>query len=221
MTSQTANEGGLPGLITKPGVFSSKQHDTCNQRVDFALKHNPYVKLMLEAMKSTGCAINRDRHIVCEPCNPGSPIQGGFDPINNQIVICENKTPTQRVMSSLLTHELIHAFDHCRAKVDWTDLTHVACSEIRAASLSSDCSFLSTNIYGFNYGIKKHHQKCVRNHARRSIQATRDLSKEDAEKAIDSVWDSCFNDFAPFDRIPQGPSDARRARSSKYYSQSL
>ena len=64
-------------------------------------------------------------------------------------------------------------------------------------------------------------QKCVRNHARRSIQATRDLSNDDVEKALDSVWDTCFNDFAPFDRIPQRPSDVKYSRSSKYYTQGL
>jgi hypothetical protein len=32
-------------------------------------------------------------------------------------------------------HELIHAYDICRAKVDWNNCRHYACTEIRASSL--------------------------------------------------------------------------------------
>ena len=34
-------------------------------------------------------------------------------------------------MDDVLTHELIHAFDHCRAHVDWGNLDHLACSEVK------------------------------------------------------------------------------------------
>lgn len=43
----------------------------------------------------------------------------------------------QEEIDHALTHELVHAYDHCRAKnIDWTDCRHHACSEIRAAMLS-------------------------------------------------------------------------------------
>ena len=49
-----------------------------------------------------------------------------------------------------LTHELIHAYDHCRAYMNWSNCVHHACSEIRAANLSGDChmsvSFLSFSV---------------------------------------------------------------------------
>ncbi len=41
--------------------------------------------------------------------------------------------------SQVLAHELIHVFDECRANVDWNNLNHHACSEVRAANLSGDC----------------------------------------------------------------------------------
>lgn len=42
-----------------------------------------------------------------------------------------------RQVDHALTHELIHAYDHCRAgNLDWSNLEHHACSEIRAATLS-------------------------------------------------------------------------------------
>jgi inner membrane protease ATP23 len=53
------------------------------------------------------------------------------------VVICHNHLSTQMEIEQALTHELIHAYDHCRAKnMDWMDCRQHACSEIRAASLS-------------------------------------------------------------------------------------
>lgn len=45
----------------------------------------------------------------------------------------------QEEINHALTHELVHAYDHCRAKnLDWTNCQHHACSEIRAAALSGE-----------------------------------------------------------------------------------
>lgn len=40
-----------------------------------------------------------------------------------------------------MVHESIHAFDACRVKLDSNNCTHLACTEIRAANLSTDCNF--------------------------------------------------------------------------------
>lgn len=34
-------------------------------------------------------------------------------------------------MADVVTHELIHAFDHCRAEVDLKNPLHLACTEVR------------------------------------------------------------------------------------------
>jgi hypothetical protein len=51
-----------------------------------------------------------------------------------------------------LTHELVHAYDHCRAYVDWSNCVHHACSEIRAANLSGDCSMYEDHPNGTAVG---------------------------------------------------------------------
>ncbi|XP_053323866.1 mitochondrial inner membrane protease ATP23 homolog [Spea bombifrons] len=38
-----------------------------------------------------------------------------------------------------------------------------------------------------------------------------DVSRETAEKAVDEVFDSCFNDHEPFGRIPRSKKDAKYA----------
>ena len=59
--------------------------------------------------------------------------------ITDQVVICHNHLSSQQEVTHALTHELIHAYDHCRASsLDWANCEHHACSEIRAASLSGE-----------------------------------------------------------------------------------
>ncbi|XP_043744520.1 mitochondrial inner membrane protease ATP23 homolog isoform X3 [Cervus elaphus] len=218
---------------------------------------DPYVKLLLDAMKHSGCAVNKDRHFACEDCNGN--VSGGFDAAVSQIVLCQNNIRNQAHMNRVVTHELIHAFDHCRAHVNWfTNVRHLACSEVRAANLSGDCSLLN-EIFRLHFGLKQHHQKtfkfcvvscclqgrfpsqrksypamvsyeklrerktCVRDRAIRSILAVRNISKEVAQKAVDEVFESCFNDHEPFGRIPHNKTYARYAHRDfqnrdRYYS---
>ncbi|XP_067420249.1 mitochondrial inner membrane protease ATP23 homolog isoform X2 [Emydura macquarii macquarii] len=160
-------------------------------------------------MKHSGCTVYKDRHFVCEDCD-GS-VGGGFDSATSQIVLCQNNIHQQSYMNRVVTHELIHSFDHCRAHVDWfSNVKHLACSEIRAANLSGDCSLVN-EMTRFKFGLKQHHQTCVRDRAIRSILAVRKVSKETAEKAVDEVFNSCFNDHEPFGRVPHNKSDAKQA----------
>ncbi|XP_009466995.1 PREDICTED: mitochondrial inner membrane protease ATP23 homolog isoform X2 [Nipponia nippon] len=132
-------------------------------------------------MKQSGCTVFNDRHFSCENCD--GCVSGGFDSATSQIVLCQNNIRHQSHMNRVVTHELIHAFDHCRAHVDWfKNVKHLACSET-----------------------------CVRDRAIRSILAVRKVSKETAEKAVDEVFDACFNDLEPFGRIPHSKADAKRA----------
>ncbi|XP_056132351.1 mitochondrial inner membrane protease ATP23 homolog [Lampris incognitus] len=181
----------------------------CQVMLQFAIETSPYAKLLLSAMENSGCAVLKDRHFSCEDCD--GTVSGGFDASSSQIVLCQNNIQQQSHMNRVVTHELIHAFDHCRANVDWfNNFRHLACSEIRAANLSGDCTF-TNEAARFNFGLKKHHQECVRSRALRSILAVRKISREEAEKIVDEVFDTCFNDHAPFGRIPHGKKDARFA----------
>jgi hypothetical protein len=51
--------------------------------------------------------------------------------------MCHNHITTATEFENMLAHELIHAFDHCRAAdLDWGNCRHHACSEVRGDSLS-------------------------------------------------------------------------------------
>lgn len=46
------------------------------------------------------------------------------------------------MVQGVLTHEMIHMFDYCRNELDFRNMEHLACTEIRAANLTH-CSFTS------------------------------------------------------------------------------
>lgn len=74
--------------------------------------------------------------------------------------------------------------------------------QVRAASLSGDCSFTQELLRG-NLGITGQHQKCVRRRAQLSVAMNPACQLPGAAKAaVDACFDECFRDTAPFDRIP-------------------
>jgi len=66
-----------------------------------------------------------------------------------QIVLCQNNIHQQSHMNRVVTHELIHAFDHCRANVDWfNNFRHLACSEVRTSW------FRVVNVFPFSEDLR-------------------------------------------------------------------
>jgi len=104
-------------------------------------------------------------------------------------------------MEHTLTHELVHMYDDVKFKVNWGDLRHHACSEIRANSLGGDCKW-TREIRRLSFSFSKQHQACVRRRAILSVLANPACPDEAAaERAVNEVWESCFNDTRPFDEI--------------------
>ncbi|KAF8174944.1 peptidase M76 family-domain-containing protein, partial [Pholiota molesta] len=160
----------------------------------------PVVVFMLKHLKSSGCEVP-PANILCAPCDLTK--SGGFSPDPGAVVLCAGNFFGEQHMESTITHELIHMYDHCRFKVDWSNLRHHACSEIRANNLSGDCRFtreLRRGIVAFS----KQHQACVRRRAIDSVAANEacpDVAT--AERAVNEVWESCFTDTRPFDEFRQ------------------
>lgn len=55
---------------------------------------------------------------------------GGFTPDPGAVILCGGNFFSKQHMESTIAHELIHMYDHCRFKVDWSNLRHHACSEV-------------------------------------------------------------------------------------------
>lgn len=189
----------------------------CERTVYRCIKTSPLVKLMMGALKSSGCAVDIRRHISCEECSP--TVSGGYDPGLNQIVICQNVATSKGMVQGILTHEMIHMFDYCRNKLDFKNLDHLACTEVRAANLTH-CSFLSALLNGdIEFGsVKKRHQICVKNKALASILAVRNVSREEAIDAVKRVFPKCYSDLEPIGRrMRRGSDDMYKAYTEAAY----
>eukprot|EP00299_Pterocystis_sp_00344_P015799 c7904_g1_i1.p1 GENE.c7904_g1_i1~~c7904_g1_i1.p1 ORF type:complete len:160 (+),score=20.24 c7904_g1_i1:55-534(+) len=159
----------------------------------------------MKGIEKAGCKIG-SVDIQCVPCD--GPAHGGFIPPlfsdtgKPQIVICENHLDGYKEQERTMVHELIHFFDDCRARVNWANLHHQACSEIRASMLSGECNFFAELGRG-NFGFRKHYQTCVQRRAILSVSQNPNCqSRQQARDAVLAVWDTCFRDTQPFSRRP-------------------
>jgi mitochondrial inner membrane protease ATP23 len=103
-----------------------------------------------------------------------------------------------------LSHELVHAFDQCRAHIKWNNLVQHACTEIRASALSGECDIAQEINRGkVMFNIAGKHQDCVKRRAELSVAMNPHCaSKEKAAEAVAEAFHNCYNDTAPFDRMP-------------------
>jgi mitochondrial inner membrane protease ATP23 len=61
--------------------------------------------------------------------------------------VCQNVAKKEGMVQGILAHEMVHMFDYCRHKLDFKNVEHLACTEIRAANLTN-CSFMSAMMQG-------------------------------------------------------------------------
>lgn len=206
--------------LTKIALLGEGREQTdkikCEKNVWYCAQSSPLVKLMLSALKSSGCEVDLQRHVSCEVCDVS--VSGGYDSELNQIVICQNTARSEGLTQGVLTHELIHMFDYCRNKLNFKNIDHLACTEVRAANLAH-CSFISAVSQGdASIGkIAKAHQDCVKTKAMWSVITTRNVGKEEAREAVDRVFDRCYNDLEPIGRrIRRNSLDMHKAYKERF-----
>ncbi|GAA6000213.1 hypothetical protein JCM10207_007909 [Rhodosporidiobolus poonsookiae] len=139
--------------------------------------------------------------VTCAACPP--TMAGGYSS-ELGILLCQNRFMSKKHMEDALAHELVHAWDERRFKPrgKWgEDLRAHACTEIRAENLSGDCRW-GREFTRRNWHFAKQHQACVRRRAILSVAANPNCkSRDDAERVVNEVWESCFPDTRPFDEI--------------------
>lgn len=174
------------------------QQRMCEQWSQQLLQVSPMYQFLLDHLKRRGCNFS-PRHVTCQPCS--QPREGAFAP-KEGIILCSNHLKSLKHAEYVLSHELIMAYDHCSAVVDWNNPEHLACSAIRAANLSTECSFFK-ELGRLKFGFGKHHQECVKRRAILQVKAS-PVGREGtvAEDAVNAVWYDCIKDTAPFDEVP-------------------
>ncbi|XP_065877051.1 mitochondrial inner membrane protease ATP23-like isoform X1 [Euphorbia lathyris] len=183
-----------PSQNPRPGSRTVKE---CNDRIRRSLQ-TPMVKLLREHLEKAGCGIG-DNFFKAVDCD--MKIGGGYVP-GKGIIVCANHLRSQGLVDEVVMHELIHAYDECRAaNLNWSNCAHQACSEIRANHLSGNCHFKRELLRG-NLNLKGQGKECVRRRAMMSVMCNPRCSEVMAKGAIEAVWDLCYNDTKPFDRAP-------------------
>ena len=196
---------------TMTGMFKTKTlREECLTRRDIAIQRDPTVKFMIEKIEALGCKLPTS-FFECQECPPN--IRGGFVPPSvdvstgkrdpAKIALCDTGFPEgQNGVNITLAHELIHAYDHCRAKIKWDSCVQHACTEVRAANLSGDCSFHREFVGRGQYSFKGQGQKCVKRRALLSVMGNPNCDEIKAKMAVDKVFDVCYQDTAPFEYAP-------------------
>lgn len=106
-----------------------------NEWRDWNFTYSPTVLFLKQQIEKLNGEIS-EKNVVCKRCVGRQDDQGvwrrqggGFSP-EHGILICANHVKTKKEMEDVLAHEMVHAWDHLRWKVDWSDLRHAACTEV-------------------------------------------------------------------------------------------
>lgn len=151
---------------------------------------------MFNSLSNAGCPIDPEKFIKCKPC--GELMAGSYFTEQDGITVCEDRIGGKKHIEAAVLHELIHAYDHCRVKVDWNNCVHHACSEIRASNLSGECRYTKELQRG-QFAFRKHYFDCVERRAEISVRAN--PACKDAAAAI-AAASRCKDDLGPFGFIP-------------------
>lgn len=117
-----------------------------------------------------------------------------------EIFVCQQYMANERMVHQTLHHELIHAVDLCRTRMDpLRNCVHLACTEIRAENLSGECAFWKELPRMSSFA--RHGQDCVRRRAILSVRANPHCTARAADY-VDAALPRCFQDYYPYDRHP-------------------
>ncbi|KAK7244231.1 hypothetical protein RIF29_39050 [Crotalaria pallida] len=185
--------------VTVLSAPTGKTVEECQSMIQKSLQ-TPTVRFLRKHLEKAGCAVG-DNFFRAMHCNPEMQAQGGYLP-GGGVRVCSNYTQLQEQVDRVVTHELIVAFDHCRAaNLDWNNCAHLACTEIRAGHLSGDCNFKRELLRGY-MKLQGHEQECIRRRVMESLNAIPNCAGTAGKDSMEAVWNICYNDTQPFDRAP-------------------
>ena len=122
-----------------------------------------------------------------------------------EIYLCQEHVSGPKHANTILIHELIHAIDMCRSKMDpLRNCMQLACTEIRAENLSGECNLSWEFLRGklnTSPSLLGHGKECARRRAIDSVKANPNCT-ERAELYVDAAMERCYADTFPFERHP-------------------
>lgn len=109
----------------------------CETNRDYLLQYSPVVRFLKDEVWKLGGDLN-GRNILCRMCTAEQ--SGGFH-VDHGIMLCANKFRNRGHQEDTMAHEMVHAWDHLKWKVDENNLKHQACLEVGQSLLHPAQSF--------------------------------------------------------------------------------
>lgn len=156
------------------------------------------LKRMGQVAKSNESAQDR----LMEQMNAGVQTSTPATNKTPEIFLCQQHLSSEGQAHRVIMHELIHAIDTCRTKMDpQKNCIHLACTEIRAENLSGECNFWNELMRLGPHSLKKHGQDCVKRRAMLSV-GSHPRCRDRSEEFVDAAMRRCYSDIFPFERHP-------------------
>lgn len=99
----------------------------CETNRDYLMQYSPVVKFLKDEVAKLGGDLNA-KNVHCRMC---STEQGGGFHVDHGILLCANKFRNRGHQEDTMAHEMVHAWDYLKWKVDDNNLRHQACLEVR------------------------------------------------------------------------------------------
>lgn len=190
-------------LSTRDDLNEARDCTRCEKDKSWLFQNSPIIRFLKSEIDllgpADGSASIHEKNVRCKRCTTRQ--SGGFDP-EYGILVCANKLRNRGHLEDTLAHEMLHAYDHLRFKMDPLDLRHAACMEIRASTLSGECRWSREFFTRNQWKLTQQMQECVRRRAALSV-AARPSCRDDVQavRVVNEVWESCWGDHRPFDEI--------------------
>lgn len=141
-------------------------------------------------------AMKAPPHLVMINCPPHAQCRAGYSPSEHQVWMCGNHFWSPWEFRRVLTHELVHAFDFARAKIDESNLDHISCTEVRAWNLSGECDLWRNWMAFLGDDMVNRKQRCIREGSTLSLRQHRSFSGD--YQISEALFRKCFKDHWPF-----------------------
>ncbi|KAK3702260.1 Mitochondrial inner membrane protease atp23 [Vermiconidia calcicola] len=148
-------------LTTRDTLHEEADIARCNKQKKWLFQNSPLIRFLQTEISllgpPDGSAKIDENNVRCKRCTAAQ--SGGFD-TEYGILLCANKLRNRGHLEDTLAHEMVHAYDHMRFKLDPLDLRHAACMEIRASTLSGECRFTREFFTRNQWNLTQQLQEC-------------------------------------------------------------
>lgn len=191
-SSQSSTASGLPALLPSDSALSTFEREKMKLYSQFAFSW-----WRVSTLSHALSAMKAPPDLVAVRCPSDAPHRAGYHPNKHTVWVCGNLVHNPFEYRRLLAHELVHAFDFARAKIDVANPAHVACTETRAYNLSGECDLWVNWWSSLGDDMVDYKQRCIKEGVRKSMAQGPESRKDDGEH-VDRVFRKCFDDHWPF-----------------------